>query len=1117
MPVTKGQYTVGLKQGGITIPDIKSPLETVAEGAQSIAKTFFDVAVKKQEVNFINSFTDDVSKNFEKFNNDYKYDPVKMREQVESYGKVKLQNIPLAFREYATKYLASKNATAITYATNNKIKLDDENLKIGAEINKVNFNNNLNTNLDVILSQPGVPANIKANNVLLNFNDKDADSINNHYGQLFQADPLNKSTHYKDYQSTIEETASVLLAGKMRAYNDSSIAFKESEKFLKDGKLFSNIKDLKLKNTSADIERYSSNMVNRSKIAKKALEYYAATRSKTIDQLRTDSKTDTNLKIKAAQNFEPGSISHMGTIRNTITNYSNINELADNLFPDATSAQITDTIIPLLNNNQKRYTLVKDVINQKTNAISNLEEKDKNQLASDLLAYYNINDINVLSDPNNKDAATVVDLISKLNYIPSKVKSFLSTDGFNYQSENFKNDFINKSYVYKRLSEKGGIDLGEDSGLYEVAESGAWETLSNKELSDRILNWKKSKKPTSETINTINKSLIDNEDKFDDLIKSELTDMEGPKWFGNVAGKFILDEVLTTIGTNLGFSKTSASSLIETRGEKEQKLDIGVISSSNVNILPRPFINYSYNPEVIAKVKELTKQNFANLNPTSSNLDITHEDNKKFFDIALRKTIKQLKQQKYGFSKHGVNYNLDNKVSFEKNPFELHHPEISHKEIQLETIANVNAWAASIDKKELSQYLGTDLNGNPYTLKDLRGHILTNDNAIILRPVKGTKDDLGRPRFSLAIKNPNGEIIQISKENEYFSASDSWARIPNTNLPATMENIKIFAAKEALNNFKKNYFHLFNDPLNATTISNPTLAYIISSNEKLVEKAFYGWEKFRISAANFHLDISDFPFKPLKDGMKIFPTKKYDIEIQPFKYLFNLLGAEVDLEKERTNLLKIERQYLDTLKTADKILINSKGNPIEKKLESIYPPNLLPYTEYSENMRFKNYVENNYNNSSLPIGIRTNNYIGITKKNNEKYNGELDINYNNNVLFARPSDSYQAGILSLLNKSTISKVNVQKEYGDNPTFEQIVKSFGSSNKVYNIAENNFGWNKNTPINLLKFNDVKDLMLILTLDNIGEKEFEKYYGNNKLLVNRFIKDAFDRAKQYIDLE
>jgi hypothetical protein len=43
------------------------------------------------------------------------------------------------------------------------------------------------------------------------------------------------------------------------------------------------------------------------------------------------------------------------------------------------------------------------------------------------------------------------------------------------------------------------------------------------------------------------------------------------------------------------------------------------------------------------------------------------------------------------------------------------------------------------------------------------------------------------------------------------------------------------------------------------------------------------------------------------------------------------------------------------------------------------------------------------------------------------------------------------------------------------------------------------------------------MLILTLDNIGEKEFEKYYGDNKLLVNRFIKDAFDRAKQYIDLE
>jgi hypothetical protein len=77
--------------------------------------------------------------------------------------------------------------------------------------------------------------------------------------------------------------------------------------------------------------------------------------------------------------------------------------------------------------------------------------------------------------------------------------------------------------------------------------------------------------------------------------------------------------------------------------------------------------------------------------------------------------------------------------------------------------------------------------------------------------------------------------------------------------------------------------------------------------------------------------------------------------------------------------------------------MSSKGNDLEKKLESIYPPNLLPYTEYSENMRFKNYVENNYNNSSLPLGIRTNNYIGITKNVNANYNGQLDIDYNNNV------------------------------------------------------------------------------------------------------------------------
>jgi len=136
MAVKKGTYTVGVKTGGVNIPKQETSLESIGKEFSNMADAVFNVVQKKQEANFLYSFTDDVNKNYSKFRSDFKYDPAGLRSAAETYSKTKIQNVPLAYQAYATKYLASQNATAINYATTQMIKKNDELFDAGYAKNK---------------------------------------------------------------------------------------------------------------------------------------------------------------------------------------------------------------------------------------------------------------------------------------------------------------------------------------------------------------------------------------------------------------------------------------------------------------------------------------------------------------------------------------------------------------------------------------------------------------------------------------------------------------------------------------------------------------------------------------------------------------------------------------------------------------------------------------------------------------------------------------------------------------------------------------------------------------------------------------------------------------------
>lgn len=1081
MAIKKGTYTVGVKTGGVNIPKQETSLESIGKEFSNMADAVFNVVQKKQEANFLYSFTDDVNKNYSKFRTDFQYDPAGLRSAAETYAKTKIENVPLAYKAYATKYLAGQNASAINYATTQKIAKDDAIFDANYSMKKDNIGSMVTVGTEPILNNIELGTNQKVNDIAANFNSNIAPNINSVFATAINAKPKNALKYQTDYTTKLKDSVSILLANQMIAYGTQTKgAFDVSKNFMSSGNLFRNIKPEDLNQTTKDAISLSKDLINRKEINTKALNLYAEYRNKSLDKLRTDAGGDLTFKFAAAKNKEVGSITHLGTAKLRKNEFSNINEIINKDFSGLSSTQ-TQSTVKLLNDTKIRLERVENAINGK-DTVNKYTEDEKSELADDILQYYNINDVNVLLDPNNKAGGPILDLFKKLNYIPTVMKQYLAPESMNIESDDFQKQFINRLNVYKRIGNEGDIDVGgNNTGLYEIAIQNGWESLSTQNLRERVKAWRNPTKPLKEKYTELNTKLNGKESDLDNFIRDEMTNLEGSRFFLNVAGKFLVDEALESIGIDI----------IETRGERETKLGVRSIGTEgilgkNVNVIP-DFGQFEYPKDLVFKVTELTKDNFLAMNP--SNLDMTDKDNKKLVKLALKKSIKQLDKLNYGFTKYHSDFENKNTYKYQPHPFEKSNPEVSDREVRLEALGMFNAWVNTIPKGERNQYYGSDEKGNVYDYDFMRKHILTSKNSIILQAVAGTADENGKPRYRLYIKNPNGDTIPVQKQNEYFSASKGWLSSPETKLPATISNIKMVAAKAALDDFKKEYGQ-----------------YINKDNEKIVERAFYGWEKFRIASSNFSLFVTDVPFKDTP------------AEFKPFKYLFNLMGKDIDYEKEKNKLAKIERTMLDNMDKGNKVLASMQGNSIEKTLEAAFPPHKTPMTDYNTNMRFKLFVENNYNKTTMPLNIRTNNYTGIVSNPNQIYNGQLKYKSGNTLTFARPSDSYEATIHSMYAKSTLSKLNVDKDYGDHPTVTDIAKSYGiNKSDFYNILQKDFGLLKEDKINLLKFEDVRKVMLAITKHQMGNDVYNQYYGDNQLMLNRFIKEGFDRAKEQMDFE
>ena len=108
----------------------------------------------------------------------------------------------------------------------------------------------------------------------------------------------------------------------------------------------------------------------------------------------------------------------------------------------------------------------------------------------------------------------------------------------------------------------------------------------------------------------------------------------------------------------------------------------------------------------------------------------------------------------------------------------------------------------------------------------------------------------------------------------------------------------------------------------------------------------------------------------------------------------------------------------------------------------------MNYTKQNLSLKYKQFVYDNYQNKSLPLTFRTNNYMAVMKTDSTWVGEMTDVNTGNQAaVFATPIDSIRAGVRVMINNSTLINNNT-KRYGDTPTIEEILTSYAENTDIY---------------------------------------------------------------------
>jgi hypothetical protein len=755
---------------------------------------------------------------------------------------------------------------------------------------------------------------------------------------------------------------------------------------------------------------------------------------------------------------EPGQPLHISNFQDGAN--SNSTEYVINTLNGISKTQF-NKVVKITQDNIKAQKIASDMIGGTQKGF--IDDNQKELVTSALLSRYGINNKNI-TDVSNPNLGIAMEVLSKYNITPTAVIKKLNTKiNVDYNNEGTIEEYKNNLSLYNFTKAKYPGLVIDNEFIYEEGNlMGALSMQDNATLASKlnsisadIPNAKANKIKLEEHLGINAKDTVN---IYKDLI-SELdinTDTNWVKKFFN-NGKNEYADIFNAASTTFGFSFAGT-------------------------LLTEP---------VKAKWLQHTITNLNHMNG-GKEFDITSDKGKVMFKNAAMSALDAMNKEGYG----ATNFTGNNQIQISKHPYEK---EIGFMGQGFENsiIAIGNELESSLNEVEKRERFGvkdegfgiplTDMvigrKSVPNSLTDIIKTEIDNGFENTMIEPTGTMNKFGKPNYHLKI-NHNGYTINLTEGNKFFDPTGFGGMQELTGKSASRKDLINTLTEEKYNEFEKTFGHL------------------LDGND--------GWQGFSknviYKTIKMGIEASDYKFYPDVPLLNDVPA-----EVKPFAFIFKTLGIDVDLKPYYAEGAKINNTINDTLSYDARIDANSKIIPKDKLIESVMPPHKMNYTEQNMSLKFRQHVYDNYQDKSLPLTFRTNNYMAVMKTDSAWVGEMTDVDTGNQAaVFASPIDSIRAGMRVMINNSTLINNNTTKRYGDEPTIGEILSTYAEDTDIYLQAlEEKTQFSRDTAINFFDSTQVSKLIKFMIEHEMGSEAFNNYYPpENQLYLDAMILEGYD---------
>ena len=1058
MPLITGKKQVEIAKDTSQIPYIRtqSKLGIAFDAFKPTIERLDKEAAMTAQANYFQKFQIQTRDQLALYKKEFENDPNGMKGVVDVYAENLLNKVPANYKLQAGAMLSSATNNLVTMAGNNRTLLDNQK----AEFENTQIWEMTNTNAEfAIKTASEIPDINMAKSAI---NDKTAESmlyINNQANTDFKTlvEVGSKETRsQKLHTKNITDGTKALHISNgfhmMKALDNDLQAY-EWLSLLNDGKNPTPITNKEIQNNPV-FKIFNDQMKDDD------------TRTEIVQAIAARYKIFKNLKLKSLAKHDKFSISEQTELGMPLhySNFSNgQNSNSEKYIVENYSGVSAADSIAIQKHIKAVYVTQDNVVKLKNGEIlKGLSPQETEDTFTQLLSEFGINEdpskiLNV-DDPNFQIVKTIFE---KNGSIPVKWKDYISQSTGDLNREEVMEGFKKQLEFYNQISgEFGGFhtDLDTSSFMYYASTNNLLE-LSDGEIAEAALKFnRKDNKEISISVDT----QINNDAKaFEEAINNALDNKTGMFSTWNPFRESVSRDLsLSTIfGDGNKFSKVLYP-------------DSWTLFADGPTDLMSDGVKADFKVKVAEELKFMASGASVNINDPKTIRLATYS--------ALNKMLKQnftpskfTKDNGYQLTKHGI-----------ENEFKLNDSGIVYS-----VLPTMDAWYATLSQSEKNAgAFGVDEAGKKVSFEDVQAFMKDGDDRFkpVFEPTGIMRN--GKMTYNVSIKNSNGRLTRITQPGENFQPGD-WENINKEKSPSNKDEVLTVLADENYSFMEK----LLGD-FNTT---EPT-------TKLLMRKFAHAGEKGLINLANWSWMVD----VPMVDDV---PN-----EIKPFKMLFNLLGKDVpDLDEKMSEIAIHNKQQADLRTYAEEINSSKVLDNKAKHLESLYPPHKQVHGSYRAGMSFQHYATTNYNNPTLALTHRTNNYMGIEKTTNDN---SLDLKAENNIaVFAHPKDSIKASIIKMVNMSTIVKGD-NKTFSDTPSVEELLTKFNPADKnLYLSALKQSNLYAEDMVNFQDKNQLASIIKFMIKAKMGnttqpgqESTFNTYYPKNNLMIDIYINEGVTEA-------